>query len=76
MSKRMVTGLDGARVPAVLDRMACGGVPYFDVDSGCAYRCDTCGAVLGSIAQSPTCIEMNDDEENRKTEWKMLAGEL
>ena len=72
----MPIAIDGSKAPYKLDRMACGGVPYFDDGSGCAYRCDTCGAVLGSIAQPQQCIDINNDEENRKTEWKMLAGKL
>jgi len=72
----MPIAIDGSKVPAKLDRMACGGVPLFDYGSGCAYRCDTCYAVLGSIAQPQQCIDINNDEENRKTEWKMLAGKL
>jgi len=72
----MPIAIDGSKAPYKLDRMACGGVPLFDVDSGCAYRCSNCFAVIGSIGQSPTCVDMNNDEENRKTEWKMLAGKL
>jgi hypothetical protein len=43
---------DGTLVPAVLDRMNCGGVPVFDRESDMSYRCDNkCWAVIGSIGQ-------------------------
>lgn len=70
----MAIAIDGSKVPDRLEQMACGGVPIFDVDSGCAYRCDTCFAVIGSCAQSPTCVQMNEDKENRKREWAILGG--
>ncbi len=73
-TKQMAIACDGSRVPAVLERMPCGGVPLFDHDSGCAYRCDTCYAVIGSIGQPQHCIDINEDEANRKIEWDMLAG--
>ena len=70
----MTTAFDGSKTPYKLDKMACGGTPYFDEGSGCSYRCDVCNATLGSIAQSQTCQDINNDEENRKREWEMLAG--
>jgi hypothetical protein len=42
--------------------MKCGGTPLFDVDSGMSYRCDTCGSVIGSMAQPNECKEMNEEE--------------
>ena len=72
----MPIAIDGSRVPLKLERMACGGTPMFDVDSGYAYRCDVCFAVIGSIGQSQNCKDINNDEENRKREWEMLSGKL
>lgn len=50
---------DGNRVPMYLERMPCGGIPEFDDGSGYAYRCDACGAVVGSIAQPEQCKIIN-----------------
>jgi len=30
----------------------------------------------GSISQPQECVEINNDEEYRKKEWKMLAGKM
>jgi len=62
----MGRAVDGAIVPDSLPQMACGGTPLFDDGSGMSYRCDTCWAVIGSIAQSQRCIDINDAAENRK----------
>jgi len=70
----MAIAFDGTRVPNKLERMPCGGIPEFDDGSGCSYRCDFCGATIGSISQSKRCIDINNDEEYRKREWKMLGG--
>ena len=37
--------------------LPCGGVAYFDFSSGISYRCETCGAVVGSIGQPQSCRE-------------------
>lgn len=37
--------------------LPCGGVAYFDFSSGISYRCETCGAVVGSIGQPRECVE-------------------
>ena len=50
-------------VPAKLPPMPCGGTPLFDSDSGCAYRCDKCFAVIGSMGQPERCKEMNKDTQ-------------
>lgn len=55
----MARAFDGSMVPDSLPPMACGGTPLFDRESGCAYRCDVCFAVIGSIGQSAVCKEMN-----------------
>ena len=70
----MAIAFDGSKVPGKLEQMPCGGIPIFDYDSGCAYRCDRCYAVIGSIGQPRECVEINNDEENRKTEWALLSG--
>lgn len=50
---------DRDRGPATLKQMACGGVPVFDDQTGYAYRCDQCFAVIGSVGQPRSCQEMN-----------------
>lgn len=55
----MARAIDGTVVADALPTMACGGTPLFDVDSGISYRCDTCFAVIGSIGQPSSCVEMN-----------------
>lgn len=70
----MGIAITGEHVPDKLEKMACGGTPLFDHGSGCSYRCDTCFAVIGSVGQSDYCKDINNDEENRKIEWAMLAG--
>lgn len=55
----MPTAFDGTVVPATLEKMACGGTPVFDHDSGYAYRCDQCFAVIGSVGQPSQCTELN-----------------
>jgi hypothetical protein len=37
--------------------LPCGGVAYFDPDSGISYRCETCFAVAGSVGQPKSCRE-------------------
>jgi len=37
--------------------LPCGGVAYFDQDSGISYRCETCFAVVGSVGQPRSCRE-------------------
>jgi hypothetical protein len=37
--------------------LPCGGVAYFDFSSGISYRCENCGAVVGSIGQPRQCVE-------------------
>lgn len=58
---RMVRAFDGSFVPSRLARMNCGGVPEFDHESGCSYRCNACFAVIGSSGQSQRCKDMNDE---------------
>ena len=55
----MSRAFDGTIVPNTLPRLPCGGIPVFDEESGCAYRCDACFAVIGSVSQPKRCIDMN-----------------
>jgi hypothetical protein len=55
----MAISIHGEYVPDYLDRMPCGGMPWFDDSSGCAYRCDTCFAVVGSVGQPKICKNLN-----------------
>ena len=70
----MPRAFDGTRVPEYLPRLACGGTPGFDSESGIgAYRCDYCFAVIGSIAQSADCKKVNQDEADRKLAIEILG---
>ena len=40
--------------------LPCGGVAYWDEGSGISYRCELCGAVVGSIGQPRSCREEAD----------------
>lgn len=50
--------------------LPCGGVAYFDFSSGISYRCETCGAVVGSIGQPRECVE----EAKKYEAWQKLGG--
>ena len=50
--------------------LPCGGTAYFDEASGISYRCEYCGAVVGSIGQSQSC----KDEAKKYENWKSLGG--
>lgn len=56
----MAIAFDGSRVPDKPPSLPCGGVPYFDHDSGYAYRCDACMAVIGSVGMPTACKEAYD----------------
>jgi hypothetical protein len=51
--------------------LPCGGVAYFDQDSGISYRCETCFAVVGSMGQPRSCRE----EVKKYDAWKELGGQ-
>lgn len=51
-------------------RLPCGGTAYFDESSGISYRCEDCGAVVGSIGQPEHC----KDEMQKYDVWKTLGG--
>lgn len=50
--------------------LPCGGVANFDHSSGISYRCEDCGAVVGSIGQPRRCQDAVQKYEN----WKALGG--
>ncbi len=51
----MTVYADGVRYQTMY--LPCGGVAEFDESSGISYRCEMCGAVVGSIGQSQSCRE-------------------
>ena len=62
----MARAFDGSYAPDTLPAMPCGGVPTFDEDSGCSYRCWQCMAVLGSVAMSASCRVGMESPEYKK----------
>lgn len=46
---------DGSYVPDKLPALPCGGIPMFDNDTGYAYRCSDCMAVVGSVGMPKSC---------------------
>lgn len=62
----MARSFDGCIVPDFLDRMPCGGLPVFDNGSGYGYRCEDCGAVIGSMGQSQRCKEINEGYQDKE----------
>ena len=48
----------------------CGSIAYFDHSSGIGHRCDTCGAVIGSIGQPRECKE----EAKKYEAWEAIGG--
>ena len=53
-----------------LMRLPCGATAYFDESSGITYRCEDCGAVVGSIGQPQHCKE----EMKKYKNWAKLGG--
>lgn len=43
-------------------KLLCGAMASFDEDSGFSYRCDSCGAVVGSLGMPSRCKELYDME--------------
>lgn len=41
----------------------CGNTAYFDWSSGCAHRCEECGAVIGSVGMPRECKALYEMEE-------------
>ena len=50
--------------------LPCGGVAYFDENSGISYRCEHCGAVVGSVGQPQHCKDTAQKYDN----WEALGG--
>lgn len=50
--------------------LPCGGRAVFDEASGISYRCEDCGAVVGSIGQLRSCVE----EADKYKAWEKLGG--
>jgi len=50
--------------------LPCGGQAFFDFSSGISYRCETCGAVVGSVGQPRECVE----EAKKHQVMKILGG--
>lgn len=51
-------------------RLPCGGVASWDESSGISYRCEDCGAVVGSIGMPKSC----KDEAEKWDNWEKLGG--
>ena len=51
-------------------RLPCGGTAYFDESSGISYRCEDCGAVVGSIGMPQYC----KDQADKWKAWEALGG--
>jgi len=67
---RKVKSMHGDLVPLQLEALPCGGIPIFDFDSGCAYRCDTCFAIIGSIGMPTSCKTQLDAKQT----WDRLQN--
>lgn len=60
--------------------LPCGGEACFDVASGIGYRCESCGAVVGSIGQPQACKEAANKYDTlailgSKVRWDYAKGE-
>jgi len=59
--------------------LPCGGVARFDFDSGISYRCQDCGAVVGSVGQPRKCREEADKwaayEKEGMWRWDYRVGQ-
>lgn len=53
--------LAGSYIPSI--ELLCGSTASFDDGSGCAHRCDNCGAVVGSVGMPRRCKDLYDMEE-------------
>lgn len=51
-------------------KLPCGGVAYWDGDSGNSHRCENCGSVVGSWGQPQHC----KDEMQKWDNWEELGG--
>ena len=59
--------------------LPCGGLAYFDHNSGISYRCEDCGAVVGSIGQPRECADeakkWDSYEKAKMWKWDYEKGE-
>jgi len=69
----MATAFDGTYTPTRLAPLPCGGIPEFDEGSGYSYRCNNCGAVIGSIAMPKNCARMIKDITDRKAVKEIIG---
>jgi hypothetical protein len=53
-----------------LMKLPCGGIAYYDENSGISYRCGQCMAVVGSVAMPDRCKE----EMDKWDRWEALGG--
>ena len=63
MSKIATNLIDPMNLP-------CGGTAYWDEGSGISYRCEDCGAVVGSIGMPKSCKE----EAEKWQAWEAIGG--
>ena len=59
--------------------LPCGGTAVFDWPSGMGYRCEFCGAMLGSIGQPKRCREAEEQyrvlqELGSRVKWDYESG--
>ena len=69
LPNKVTQAFDGSPTP-LYQYLPCGNRATFDHASGMSYRCDTCGAVVGSIAQPRECKE----EAKKYDVLKALGG--
>lgn len=56
--------MHGIYVDQKLAPMPCGGTPVWDSPSEMGYRCENCGAMIGSVGQPRSCVEKNQEADN------------
>ena len=52
--------------------IACGSTADFDDGAGYGYRCNSCGAVIGSVGMPRVCYDLEKAEQEKKEIWKIL----
>jgi len=72
--KLKVEAFDGSLTDKYLDPLPCGGIPIFDQESGYAYRCEACGAVVGSLAMPTDCKDLWETMLEKERIWNRLKG--
>ena len=65
--------IDGHVVEHDYILLDCGEMAEFDDGSGCSYRCMTCGATIGSIAEPAACRTIRQEKEDKVKVWKVLS---